>query len=267
MTFSSRISEPVPPPLAQRHVVEMIACLSGEAGAAAIDVSVVIPVFNGVGSIGLLLQEVIRQCVRPDRGVLEIVVVDDGSTDGTWAAMCRACPFPGTAYRALQLSSNRGKTAALAVGFAVAAGRVVVTIDGDPQDDPAGIPALLAKLDAGFDLVVGWRRWRSDLVAKRFASWLFNRGTALVSGLALHHINCGLKGMRAEVAKSLRLCGQQRRFIPQLAERLRFRVTEVPVRHRVRRCGISKYGMGRCVPAVLDLLCLVCSSKAPHPTV
>ncbi len=194
-------------------------------------------------------------------------MVDDGSTDGTWAELGRIGPYAGTAYRALRLSSNRGKTVALANGFAAAAGRSVVTIDGDLQDDPADIPALLAKLDAGFDLVVGWRRSRCDSRAKRVASWLFNRGTALLSGLPLHDINCGLKGMRSEVAKSLRLRGQQHRFIPLLAEQMRFRVAEIPVRHRARRYGVSKYGMGRCVPAALDLLRLVFSPKARRPTV
>jgi glycosyltransferase involved in cell wall biosynthesis len=154
----------------------------------------------------------------------------------------------------VRLRRNFGKATALAAGFSSADGDTVVTIDGDLQDDPAEIPRLLLKLEEGFDLVSGWKVKRRDPLRRRFLSRVFNWVTGRVSGLRLHDMNCGLKAYRAEVVRGLSLYGELHRFIPVLAHYQGFRVAELPVNHRQREHGRSRYGLERYLRGFLDLL-------------
>jgi glycosyltransferase involved in cell wall biosynthesis len=186
----------------------------------------------------------------------EIIFVDDGSTDGTAEVLSEVVPSEPEVMT-VRLRRNFGKAEALMAGFRVATGDAVVTIDGDLQDDPAEIPALLERLEAGADLVSGWKRDRRDPFGKRAASKVFNGVTARLSGLALHDLNCGLKAYRAEVVRSLSLSGDLYRYIPVMAAAEGFRVQEMAVNHRPRRFGSSKYGLERYVRGFLDLLTIM----------
>ena len=190
----------------------------------------------------------------------EAVFVDDGSRDGTHAALVRLHDRADN-VKVVRLRRNAGKAAALDAGFGEAEGEVVVTIDGDLQDDPAEIPRLLAKLDEGFDLVTGWKARRNDPAARRVLSRIFNTVTGWLSGVRLHDMNCGLKAFRVEVARELDLYGELHRFIPVLAHDLGFRVTEIAVNHRPREHGRSRYGMERYVRGFLDLLTVTFMSR------
>ena len=182
--------------------------------------------------------------------------MDDGSTDGTSEVLADlAAAEPEIAV--VRLRRNFGKAAALMAGFREARGDAIVTIDGDLQDDPAEIPRLLAELEAGADLVSGWKRDRQDPWSKRAASRVFNGVTSRMSGVRLHDLNCGFKAYRAEVVRSLALTGDQYRYIPVLAANEGFRVSELPVNHRPRAFGRSKYGLERYVRGFLDLLTIL----------
>jgi glycosyltransferase involved in cell wall biosynthesis len=159
---------------------------------------------------------------------------------------------------------NFGKAAALQSGFAEASGDIVVTIDGDLQDDPAEIPRLLAKLDEGFDLVSGWKTRRRDPLRRRIVSRIFNGVTGRVSGIRLHDMNCGLKAYRAEVVQGMALYGELHRFIPVLAHYRGFRVAELPVNHRPRVHGRSRYGLERYLRGFLDLLTVTFMGRYRH---
>ena len=215
-------------------------------------ISVVVPVYNEAPSLPQLVEEL--SAALDDLGEeWEVVVVDDGSTDDTFTTLTRLnAEHPSV--RAVRLRRNSGKAAALDVGFAEAEGDVVVTIDGDGQDDPAELRQLLAKLDEGYDLVAGWKTTRRDPLMRRLVSRIFNAVTGRVSGVRLHDMNCGLKAMRAEVVADIRLYGELHRFLPVLAHYRGFRVTEVPVNHRPRRHGRSRYGLERYVRGFLDLV-------------
>ena len=166
--------------------------------------------------------------------------------------------------KVVRLRRNFGKSAALAVGFAHAEGDTVVTIDGDLQDDPAEIPRLLAKLDEGFDLVSGWKTNRRDSRRRRALSRIFNAVTGRVSGLRLHDMNCGLKAYRADVVRGLKLYGELHRFIPVLAHYRGFRVAELPVNHRARPHGRSRYGLERYFRGFFDLLTVMFIGRYRH---
>ena len=200
-----------------------------------------------------LLFDELQAALEPLHEPWEAVFVDDGSTDGSFAALTRLHNAKDN-VRVVRLRRNFGKAAALAAGFAQAQGDVVVTIDADLQDDPAEIPRLLAKLDEGFDLVSGWKAHRRDPLSRRALSRIFNWVTGRVSGLRLHDMNCGLKAYRAEVVKELRLYGELHRFIPVLAHYRGHRVAELPVNHRPREHGRSRYGVERYLRGFLDLL-------------
>ena len=215
-------------------------------------ISVVVPVHNEERSVALLLDE-LGSALEGAGVSWEAVFVDDGSTDGTFSALTRLHAAADN-VRVVRLRRNFGKAAALQAGFEAAQGEVVVTIDGDLQDDPAEIPRLLAKLDEGFDLVSGWKVKRRDPLSRRVPSRIFNGVSGRVSGLRLHDLNCGLKAYRAEVVQGLRIYGELHRFIPVLAHYRGFRVAEIPVNHRSREHGRSRYGMERYVRGFLDLL-------------
>ena len=215
-------------------------------------ISVVVPVHEEERTIALLYDE-LQAALDPLGQPWEAVFVDDGSTDGSFSALTRLHNAHDN-VRVVRLRRNFGKAAALAAGFANAQGDVVVTIDADLQDDPAEIPRLLAKLDEGFDLVSGWKTHRRDPITRRVLSKIFNWVTGRVSGLRLHDLNCGLKAYRAEVVQGLRLYGELHRFIPVLAHYRGYRVAELPVHHRPREHGRSRYGVERYLRGFLDLL-------------
>ena len=215
-------------------------------------VSVVVPVHDEERTVALLFDE-LQSALDPLGQPWEAVFVDDGSTDGSFAALTRLHDAHDN-VRVVRLRRNFGKAAALAAGFANAEGEIVVTIDADLQDDPAEIPRLLAKLDEGFDLVSGWKAHRRDPITRRALSRIFNWVTGRVSGLRLHDLNCGLKAYRAEVVQGLRLYGELHRFIPVLAHYRGHRIAELPVNHRPREHGRSRYGVERYLRGFLDLL-------------
>jgi len=225
-------------------------------------ISVVIPVHNEERSVALLLDELGSALDPLDRS-WEAVFVDDGSTDGTFAALTRL-HAAAVNVRIVRLRRNFGKAAALQAGFEEAQGDIVVTIDGDLQDDPSEIPRLLAKLDEGFDLVSGWKTRRRDPLRRRLPSRIFNAVTGRLSGLRLHDLNCGLKAYRAEVLRGLRLYGELHRFVPVLAHYRGFRVAELPVNHRPREHGRSRYGVERYVRGFLDLLTVTFMGRYRH---
>jgi glycosyltransferase involved in cell wall biosynthesis len=215
-------------------------------------ISVVVPVHDEERSVALLYDE-LRSALQPLDTPWEAIFVDDGSTDGTFGALTRLHDAE-TNVRVVRLRRNFGKAAALVAGFDQASGETVVTIDGDLQDDPSEIPRLLAKLDEGFDLVTGWKTRRRDPISRRILSRVFNRVTSAFSGVRLHDMNCGLKAYRAEVVHGLRLYGELHRFIPVLAHYRGFRIAELPVNHRAREHGRSRYGVERYLRGFLDLL-------------
>jgi glycosyltransferase involved in cell wall biosynthesis len=225
-------------------------------------ISVVVPVRDEERTVEPLYDEL--AATLESRGEpWEVVFVDDGSRDGTHAALARLHDA-ATNVRVVRLRRNVGKAAALDAGFREVEGDVVVTIDGDLQDDPAEIPRLLAKLDEGYDLVTGWKTHRSDRFTRRLLSRIFNGVTGRISGLRLHDMNCGLKAFRAEVARELDLYGELHRFIPVLAHDLGFRVTELAVNHRPREHGRSRYGMERYARGFLDLLTVTFMGRYRH---
>jgi len=225
-------------------------------------ISVVAPAFDEERSVALLFEE-LQATLDPLATPWEVVFVDDGSTDGTFAALTRLHDANEN-VRVVRLRRNFGKSAALAAGFEQARGDVVVTIDADLQDDPAEIPRLLAKLDEGFDLVSGWKSRRRDPWTRRVLSRVFNRLASAVSGLTLHDVNCGLKAYRAEVVHDLRIYGELHRFLPVLAHERGYRVAELPVNHRARNHGRSRYGLERYLRGFLDLLTVSLVGRYRH---
>ncbi len=191
---------------------------------------------------------------------LEVIFVDDGSRDRSWAVMQQlAAGHPQV--HALRLRRNFGKAIALAAGFQEAGGDVVITMDADLQDDPQEIPRFLSKLAEGYDVVSGWKANRQDPPSKTLPSRLFNRVIARVSGIPLHDFNCGFKAYRREAIEDIRLYGELHRYIPVLAHDLGFRIGELPVRHHPRRHGVSKYGWERYARGFLDLLTVLVTTR------
>ncbi|TML71708.1 MAG: glycosyltransferase family 2 protein [Actinobacteria bacterium] len=231
-------------------------------GTLAAVISVVVPVHDEEQSVEPLLDE-LADALAPLDTTWEVIFVDDGSTDGTFARLTRLHDVHDN-VRVVRLRRNFGKAAALAAGFAEATGEIVVTIDGDRQDDPEEIPRLLVKLDEGFDLVSGWKAHRRDPLSRRILSRIFNAVAGRMSGLRLHDMNCGLKAYRAEVVHGLRLYGELHRYIPVLAHYRGFRIAEIPVNHRPREYGRSRYGVERYVRGFLDLLTVTFVGRYRH---
>jgi len=214
--------------------------------------SIVVPVYNEVENVPLLAAE-IRAALDPTGIAYEVVAVDDGSRDGSWQALEAERARDGR-WILVGLRRNFGQTAAMSAGFDHAQGEVVVTMDADLQNDPADIPKLLA-LAADYDVVSGWRRHRQDTFLNRrlpslLANWLISR----VTGIRLHDYGCTLKAYRREVIEHLRLYGDLHRFIPAVASWMGITLTEVETHHRPRRFGRTKYGIGRTLRVLLDLI-------------
>ena len=216
------------------------------------ELSVVVPVLDERDALPGLFEELRAACSAWGRS-WEAILVDDGSTDGSWEIL-EALARENPEVTAIRLRRNFGKSAALATGFARSRGESVVTLDGDGQDDPAEIPALLAELERGYDLVSGWKRERQDPASRRLASRLFNFVSSRLTGVRIHDLNCGLKAYRGECARSLEIYGELHRFVAVLAAQQGWRVGELPVRHRPRLHGRSRFGSERFARGLLDLI-------------
>ena len=220
---------------------------------AELDVSVVVPVYNEQESVEPLLRALHESLSKLGR-TYEVVLVDDGSTDGTWSRLeAGAKQYPH--LRLIRLRRNFGQTAAMSAGFDHARGRVVVTMDADLQNDPADIALLLDRVDQGADVVSGWRKDRKDkFITRRLPSVMANALISRITGVQLHDYGCTLKAYRREVLQGVRLYGEMHRFIPALASWVGGRLEEVVVRHHPRRFGTSKYGLARTSRVILDLI-------------
>ncbi|MDY7014487.1 MAG: glycosyltransferase family 2 protein [Cyanobacteriota bacterium] len=217
------------------------------------DLSVVVPIYNEVDSIPKLLEAIAASLKETAIGY-EIICVDDGSTDGSVALLAEKVKTTPN-LRVIVLRRNYGQTAAMSAGFNHARGRVIVTLDGDLQNDPTDIPRLLAAIEEGYDLVSGWRKNRQDaaltrLLPSKIANWLIGK----ITGVKIHDYGCSLKAYRSELVADMNLYGELHRFLPALAFIEGARITEIPVLHHARHYGKSKYGLGRTFRVVLDLL-------------
>ena len=214
--------------------------------------SIVIPVFNEQDSLEELLAK-IEQIASQNSFELDVLLVDDGSSDNSWSKIEELSQRFRWA-RGIRFRRNFGKAAALAAGFERALGQRVITMDADLQDDPREIPSLLAQLEAGFDVVSGWKKVRHDPWHKVLPSRVFNSMISWLTGVQLHDHNCGLKAYRREVLNEVLLYGEMHRFIPVLAAARGFRVSEIVIEHHARKHGISKYGFERFIKGFLDLM-------------
>ena len=217
--------------------------------------TILVPVMNEEGNLDELYRRLTDQLELIGLP-WEIIFVDDGSTDGTWQLVSRMSNADERVV-GLRHRRNFGKARALANGFSVAQGDVVITMDGDLQDDPTELTHFLEKLDDGYDLVSGWKQRRQDPFGKTAPSKLFNWTVRRATGVPLHDFNCGFKAYRNDVTQSIRLYGELHRFTPVLANAEGFRITEIPVKHHARSWGSSKYGWSRLTKGFLDLLTVV----------
>lgn len=217
------------------------------------ELSVVVPVFNEVESVGQLCAKLHGSLSGIGRSY-EIILVDDGSVDGTWDKM-RETIQTMPHFRLIRLRRNFGQTAAMSAGMHEARGDVIVTLDADLQNDPDDIPLLMERINAGYDVVSGWRKNRKDERIRRLLPSMFaNKLISRVTGVHLHDYGCTLKAYRREVLDNVELYGDMHRFIPALASWVGCKVDEVVVRHYPRRFGKSKYGLSRIVKVILDLM-------------
>ena len=214
--------------------------------------SFVIPALNEEESIEQLHAEIIEVCQQNDFQ-FEVVFVDDGSTDQTWAKISQLCENHDST-RAIRFRRNFGKAAALRAGAIESSNELIVTMDADLQDDPIEVPHLVKKLDEGFDVVSGWKKVRHDPLGKTLPSKVFNKLVSWVTGVKLQDHNCGFKVYRREVFDEVKLYGEMHRFVPVLAASRGFKIAQVAVNHRARQFGQSKYGLSRLPKGFLDLL-------------
>lgn len=218
-----------------------------------LELSVVIPIRNESPNIDELSRELTETLERWG-GSYEVIAVDDGSTDNSFDRLVE-CQRRDPRWRIIRLRRNFGQTAAFAAGFAHARGRLIATSDGDLQNDPRDLPAMIRRVDEGHDIVCGWRKDRKDpWLSRRLPSDLANRLISMATGVRLHDYGCSLKVFRAEVVKSLKLYGEMHRFLPAIASEMGVSISEVVVNHRPRVHGRSKYGLSRTVRVILDLV-------------
>lgn len=217
-----------------------------------VDISIVVPAYNEAESFPELLSQ-IQDAVAPMNRSLEVIIVDDGSNDGSvevLKSLKEKYPF----LKVLSFRKNYGKSAALSEGFKIVQGKYVITMDADLQDDPHEIPNLIAKLEEGYDLVSGWKKKRHDPLSKTIPSRLFNFVTSRITGIRIHDFNCGLKAYRQQVVKDMTVYGELHRFLPVLAHWNGFRVGEIVVQHHPRKYGKTKFGMARFFNGFFDLM-------------
>lgn len=229
------------------------------------DLSIIVPLYNEEDNVGPLHEAILEVVRGLDRSV-ELILVDDGSRDATFARACALPRRPELPLRILRFRRNYGQTAAMVAGIDHARGRVLVTMDGDLQNDPHDIPRFLEKIEDGFDLVVGWRKNRKDhwsrVLPSKVANWLIGR----VTGVPIRDNGCSLKAYRAELIKQIPLYSEMHRFIPAMASLAAPRIAEIEVRHHPRRFGRSKYGFSRIYKVLVDLLTIrTLLSFARHP--
>ncbi len=221
-------------------------------------ISVVIPVFNELESLPSLVEEL--KINLNNFKEWEVIFVDDGSSDKSNNWLLKLSNENDN-FKLIQFFRNYGKSAALSEGFKNAKGDYIITMDADLQDDPAEIPNLINKLEEGWDLVSGWKKNRLDPLNKTLPSKLFNFVTRIVTGIKIHDFNCGLKGYRQSVIKSINIYGGRHRYIPALAGQRKFRVTEIIVNHRERKFGKTKYGGSRIFHGFFDLITILFLNK------
>ena len=218
-----------------------------------VDLSVIVPIRNEAPGLVELHRELTDTLERWGRSY-EILAIDDGSTDESFAVLTKLHVMDPR-LRVIRFRRNFGQTAAFSAGFEHARGRIIVTSDGDLQNDPRDIPAMIARLESGYDIVCGWRKNRQDsFVSRTVPSMLANRLISWATGVPLHDYGCSLKAFKADVVKPLRLYGEMHRFIPAIASEQGVAIDEVVVNHRSRRHGSSNYGISRTIRVVLDLL-------------
>lgn len=216
-------------------------------------ISVIVPLYNEEESIPELYRQ-LTNTLETYGEPYEVIVIDDGSTDSSFEKLSHIYERDKR-WRIVRFRRNFGQTAGFAAGFDLARGDVVFTIDADLQNDPADIPLLMAKIDEGYDIVSGWRVDRKDtFVSRRLPSIIANRMISRTTGVELHDYGCSLKAYRNDVVKNTDLYGELHRFVPALASGYGVRVAEVPVNHRAREFGTSKYGITRTFRVILDLL-------------
>ena len=222
---------------------------------AKLDISVVVPLYNESESLPELMAWIDRVCTA-EKFAYEVIMVDDGSNDGSWGVIEQLKGVYGEKLKAIHFMRNYGKSAALYCGFEAAVGEVVFTMDADLQDSPDEIPSMYRMVtEEGYDLVSGWKRKRYDPFGKRLPSKFFNWTARTVSGIKLHDFNCGLKCYRKSVVKSIEVYGEMHRYIPILAKYAGFkRIGEKEVHHQARKYGVSKFGMERMIKGYLDLI-------------
>ena len=221
-----------------------------------VDLTLIVPVLNEIENLQALFDE-IAAALDDQPWTYEVIFIDDGSTDGSFELM-RELNRNHPQVGAVRLRRNFGQTAAFAAGFDYARGRIILTIDADRQNDPADIPLLVEKLEEGYDVVNGWRQQRQDgFLLRKVPSFIANRLIARASGVKLRDRGCSLRAYRIEVARDIRLYGEMHRFIPELASTAGFKMTEVPVSHRPRTAGTSKYGISRTFRVILDLITIL----------
>jgi glycosyltransferase involved in cell wall biosynthesis len=219
------------------------------------NISLIIPAMNESQSLEQLTREIVST-MKALSASYEILFIDDGSTDKTLEKL-KKLRAKNKKIKIVSHRGNWGKAVALQNGFTFATGDIVITLDADLQDNPHEIPKLLKKLDQGYDLVSGWKKTRHDPLEKVIPSRIFNTLVRILTGLQIHDINCGFKAYRREVLNDMRIYGELYRFIPVLAHKANFKVTEVPVEHRARVHGKSKYGLERHIKGFLDLITIV----------
>ena len=217
------------------------------------DISIVVPIYNEEENIPAL-HDAVTVALAASGLDYELILVDDGSSDGSFPLL-QAVAAQDRRVKVIRFRRNFGQTAAMAAGFDAAEGRVVVPMDGDLQNDPADIPRLLARIDEGYDVVSGWRKDRRDtFINRKLPSMIANGLISLMTGVHLHDYGCTLKAYRREVLDGINLYGEMHRFVPALASQIGARVAELPVNHRPRLHGTSKYGISRTLRVVLDLM-------------